>query len=361
MKTEIRVLQIVPNMQQGGIENFIMNVLRNIDRNRYKFDFLVHYSGDFFFDKEIENYGCKIYKLSVRNDKNYKKYFKELKLFFKNNQYDVVHCHMMSVSYIELKYAKKYSNAITICHSHNTSTDKSIKGFIKSIFIKFADRYADFRLACSNKAGNYAFGRKKYYVINNGININRFKYNLNYRIIKRNELKIKQDEILIGNVGRMSYQKNQLLLLDVFSRMISKNENLKLLIIGDGELKTKLIDKIDELKISDYVILLPNQKDIEKYYSAMDIFVLSSRFEGLPLTGVEAQINGLICAFNSTITGELKMSTNVSFFDFKSRTIVENLLSLIDGVKHNDRKMCNDLLKYDINSIIDNLVLFYER
>lgn len=354
--SKIKVLEIVPNMQQGGLENLIMNIIRNIDFTKYEVHFLYHYTSDFYFDNEIIELGCIIHKCSFREDNNIFKYIKYLKTLFSTYKFDVVHSHMLSTSRITLKYAKKYGCPKLINHAHNSTTEKSIKGLLKKIMISCSSKYANIFLACSEEAGNFAYKGKQFTVINNCIDINKFKYNLKNRNSIRKKLSIKEDEIVYGNIGRLNIQKNQKFLIDSFA----KNNNLKtkLVIIGSGELKKELIDRIDELGISDRVIMLENVKS-ELYYSAFDYFVLASLFEGFPLTAVEAQANGCPCIFSNKITNSVKLNNNVSFLDIDSidewaKYFENNNLKRVDklNVKLND---------FDKNNLIDIIDKMYAK
>lgn len=141
----IRVLHIVPNMQAGGLETLIMNIYRNIDRTKVQFDFLVHYTGNYFYDDEIRSLGGRIYKLSVRDDNNFIKYLKDLDAFFKKHpEYKIVHGHMESLGQFYFKAAKKDGVPVRVAHSHNSATENTFKGKIKGLLLK--------RSAVKNKA-----------------------------------------------------------------------------------------------------------------------------------------------------------------------------------------------------------------
>ena len=138
----IRVLHIVPNMQAGGLETLIMNIYRNIDRTKVQFDFLVHYTGNYFYDDEIRSLGGRIYKLSVRDDNNFIKYLKDLDAFFKKHpEYKIVHGHMESLGQFYFKAAKKDGVPVRVAHSHNSATENTFKGKIKGLLLKRLDAW----------------------------------------------------------------------------------------------------------------------------------------------------------------------------------------------------------------------------
>lgn len=318
----IRVLQVVPNMQQGGLENFIMNIYRNINRKKVQFDFLVHYKEEKYFDKEIEKLGGKIFRFSLREDNKILSYMKQLDRFFQEHkEYKIVHCHMSSIGFILFLIAKKNGIKIRIAHSHNADTEKTLKGFIKSILIKPLKYVSTVNFACSQKAGKFLFGNRKFEVIPNAIDVQKFEYNpvIRKRIREKYNL---EDFFVIGHVGRFNVQKNHEFLIDVFNELLKTKPKSKLILIGEGELQDKIKNKVKELKIEDNVLFLGVRDNVNEFYQAMDCFVLPSFFEGLPVVGVEAQVSGLKCIFSDRITREIKIIKDVSFFSIKDNISV---------------------------------------
>lgn len=353
---KIKILEIVPNMQQGGLENLIMNIIRNIDKNKFEIHFLYHYSGDYFFDDEIRKHGGIIHKCSFRNDKNIVKYWKFLDNFFKKNHFDVVHSHMLSTSYFTMKYAAKYGCKIRINHAHNSTTEKSVKGFIKGIMIRLSSTYANTFLACSEESGKFAYGKRDFIVIDNCIDLSRFAFSKKDRDKSRRDLNIKENEIVFGNIGRLNIQKNQLFLIDSFAK--SEIKNKKLLIIGFGELKEKIVAKIKELQLENKVIMLENIKNTEYYYSAMDCFVLPSKFEGFPLTAVEAQANGLPCFFSDNITKKVDLNDNIKFISIDDENNWTMEFDKFNLKRQNE--LSYKLEMYDIKHLVEIISKIYE-
>lgn len=317
----VRILHVVPNMDAGGLETFIMNMYRNIDREKIQFDFLVHYKKKCHYDDEIERLGGKIYRLSFREDNNFIKYIYQLIKFFKNHkEYKIIHGHMLSAAFFYLGIAKINKVPIRIIHSHNTSTEKNLKGNIKSLMLKLSKINSNLWLACSQKAGNFIYGNKEFKVINNAIDLNKFQYNNTVRDKIRKELKI-EDKFVVGHIGRFNSQKNHIFLLEIFSELCKKNTNSILILIGKGELEEVIKSKIEELDLQDKVMLLGVRSDINDIYQGLDVFVLPSLFEGLPVVGVESQAAGLQTILSDTISDEIRISNNVHF------------LKLTDGAK----------------------------
>ncbi|MGX8833546.1 glycosyltransferase [Amedibacillus sp. YH-ame6] len=309
----IRILHVVSILNTGGMENYIMNLYRNIDRNIIQFDFLVHHTNIGFFEDEIKTLGGNVFHMSVLDDKNILKYKKNLKCFFEEHkEYKIVHGHLSSLAYFYLGAAKKAEVPYRISHSHGAGFLKSPKGYVKYLLFRFAKVNANFRFACSTEAGNYLFKKEDFEFIPNAVDSKRFEFDLNKRIEMRSELNV-SNNFVIGHVGRFNLEKNHMFLLELLKKILNVLPNTKLLLLGEGELKNEIICRIHHLQLENYVILAGVHKDCENYYQAMDVFVLPSLFEGLPLTGIEAQYNGLTCLFSDAITKDTIISDLVSF------------------------------------------------
>lgn len=355
----IRILNIVPNMRAAGIESFIMNVYRNIDREKVQFDFIVHNKRREFFDDEIEKLGGKIYRLSFKDDKNIVKYIKDLNNFFKNHkEYKIVHGHMQSMMPLYLYIAKKNKIPIRIAHSHNGSYEKTVKGFILHIFSRFSKKFSSHNIACSNLAGKYLFGKKSFIVIPNGIDVKKFEFNENIRKIVRNELNL-SNEYVIGHVGRFELQKNHRFLIETFNEKLKENSNYVLLLVGEGKYEKEIKKLVKELNIQNKVKFLGVRNDMNRLYQAMDCFILPSLYEGLPVVGVEAQASGLKCLFSDTITKELKITPNAVFISLKSK---QKWLEEIDNDNNfeNRKKFAKIVAQdFEIKNISKKLEKFY--
>ena len=301
----IRVLQVVPNMHRAGLETLIMNIYRNIDRNVIQFDFLVHYKDRFDYDDEIDALGGKIYRLSVRNDNNLLKYLKDLKRFFKEHpEYKIVHGHMESFGFLYSRAAKRAGVKTIIAHSHNAMIEPTLKGRIKNLMNKPWKRYANVLFACSRKAGDFMFRGAPYVVINNGIRCEDFVYNPEVREECRRELGVER-KLVLGHIGRFDPQKNHDFLIDLFADYAATHPDAILLLVGEGALEQNIRKKTEQLELSDRVRFLGVRSDTSRLYQAMDLFLLPSLFEGLPVVGIEAQSAGLPMLTADTVTPEL--------------------------------------------------------
>ena len=316
-KQPIRILQIVPNMQSGGLETLIMNIYRNINREHIQFDFLVHYKEKKFFDDEIESLGGKIYRFSLRDDNNILKYIYQLNKFYKaHKEYKVIHCHMSSIGFINFFIAKFNGIKFRIAHSHNNSTDKTLKGKIKNLLIRPYNFISTLNFACSNSAGKFLFGNKKFEVVPNAIDIELFKYNIEKRNKVRNALKIGSDTFVVGHVGRFNVQKNHKFIIEIFREIKNNNDNSILILVGSGELENNIKELVKKYKLEDSVIFMGNRADVYELYQCFDCFLFPSLFEGLGITLIEAQISGLKCYTSKDVVAkEAKITDNIEYID----------------------------------------------
>ncbi|WP_196594223.1 glycosyltransferase family 1 protein [Pectinatus sottacetonis] len=317
-KQPIRVLQIIGVVCGGGVEAVIMNYYRNIDRNKIQFDFIIDGYEKSLLDDEIESLGGKVYKVEPYS-KNIFKYIYQIYRIIKENNYQIIHSNMNTLSVFSLFAAWLAGAKIRIIHNHSTAVkSEKMRSLLKYILRPFNTIFANKYLACSRVAGKWMFGQKavktgKIKIINNAINIDKFIYNENLRQQLRKELDIKEDTLVIGHVGRFMYQKNHDFLIEVFNKIYEQDNNSILLLIGDGPLKQTIKNKIEKYGLGNSVKFLGVRKDVNKLYNVMDIFLFPSHYEGLGMVGVEAQINGLHCLVADNIPSEIKISDKIKF------------------------------------------------
>lgn len=299
----LRVLQVVTDMRRGGLETMLMNYYRQIDRDNIQFDFLTHRSYRSAYDDEIEELGGVVYHLP-KLDPFSTSYKKALGDFFDEHpEYQIVHVHQDCLSSVILKVAKAHGVKIRIAHSHANSQNKDIKYPIKLYFKRFIPKYATHLMACSCEAGKWMFGTADFIVLNNAINAMEYGYDPQKREEQRKNLGLNQDEILVGHVGRFSPPKNHMYLLEIFSE-IQRTENARLILVGDGMLRSEIAKKIRHLGIEDRVIQTGVRPDVANLLQAMDVFVLPSIYEGLGIVAIEAQAAGIPCIISDTVSAE---------------------------------------------------------
>ncbi|MEK3992338.1 glycosyltransferase family 1 protein [Robertmurraya sp. FSL R5-0851] len=364
----IRVLHVVNKMNRGGIETFLMNVFRNIDRTKVQFDFLTSETstpGD--YDDEIYSLGGRIYQVPSRKQ-GVLNNIKLLNSFFRNHpEYKIVHAHLSSLTNVSsLRVAKKYGVSRRIVHSHNTKEGgSSLHKYIHRFNQLSLKSYATDFFACSDLAAkwmypNELFLNKEFMVINNGIETDKFKFNMNVRNQKRKELGV-ENNFVIGHVGRFFSQKNHDFLIDIFKEFHDKNSDSVLMLVGDGELRSKIEKKVDALGLTGKVIFTGVRSDISELLQAMDIFVFPSLHEGLPVTLVEAQASGLPCIVSNNITKQVKITNNIQYIDLTTpiSTWVEEIME--KRIKHSRRDEGQSIINagFDIEIVAQNLQDYY--
>jgi glycosyltransferase involved in cell wall biosynthesis len=307
----MRILHVVKGMGRGGIETWLMNIFRNIDRQRYQFDFLTHVSEPRPFDEEIRHLGGNM--LPPLSMSNPLKYVHDLKRFFKEyGPYDVIHAHGGNVMGLVLKYAEKAGIPIRIVHSHDLQ--KGQKKRFRSYFYDCVTRrlmfnYATVGLGCSSDAVAALFGKNwqrdpRFGVLLYGLDFQGFNLPENTRQEVRKELNIPLSTPVVGHVGRFTPEKNHLFFIQVAGQIARILPDVKFLLVGDGSLREKIEECIRKEGLVDKFILTGTRSDIPRLLQAMDVFLFTSRFEGLGLVLVEAQAGGLRCVVSDIVPQE---------------------------------------------------------
>lgn len=345
----IKILHSVSNMDRAGIETMLMNFYRNIDRTKFQFDFLCNKSKIGAYEEEILSLGGKIFRTPSLNPLFFLKYKKYMKNLFANNHYDIIHVHNEAMGNYALYCARKNNVNIRIFHAHGSDIEFDFKWPLK-MFCKsrLKKNYTD-RFACSNLAAQFYFGKKKsqdhdYVEVNNAIYINKFIYNEDIRNKIRRENNL-SESLVIGHVGRFMYQKNHNFILDIFKEYLKKDSNAKLILIGDGELESKIKSRVDNECIKN-VLFVGNVKNVNEWYQAFDIFILPSFWEGLPVVGIEAQVSGLQCIFSNKITNEVAITENIKFMPIDNATEWANEIANYKNKVNRFKIIISD--KYDI-------------
>lgn len=346
----------------GGLENLIMNIYRNIDREKIQFDFLVTREEGGIFDEEIKSLGGKIYNIPHMSKVGYKKYTSILYNFFKeHSEYKIVHCHRDALCSIYLNQARKANIPIRIAHSHTMrlSETRDIKGIITTLIKKccmsFTVKNATHYFACSKDAGEWLFGKKvaneKLQIINNGIDIKKYIYDESIVKKIRSELNISKETLLIGHVGRFDIAKNHDFLIDIINKLKLEVVDFKLCLVGEGRLKVDIEEKIKRLNLQDSVIFLGIRNDINELMMSFDIFTFPSLFEGLGIVLIEAQATGLKSLTSDQVPKEADM--NIGLLDFLSIDDIEPWIDEIKIVSENKQKLRKDRCSKQ-KSIINN-------
>lgn len=355
----IRILHIVSYMQRGGLETFIMNCYRHIDRNLVQFDFIVHRNFRSDYDDEIEALGGIIYRMPRLNPFSpaYKKAL--LDLFHAHPKYRIVHCHLDCMSSIPLAAAKKCGVPVRIAHAHNSNQDKNWKYPLKRIYMRKIPAVATHFFACSEAAGQWMFPEQNVTVIDNGIETEKFAFDPEIRSEVRAELGINQ-ELVLGHVGRFMPQKNHAFLIDIFAEVIKRKPNAKLLLMGTGPLENQIRDKVKSMNLANNVKFLGVRSDVNRILQAVDVFVLPSLYEGFGISAVEAQASGAYCVLSDMIPEACKITDVVTFLSLKNDA--SSWAEEIIEVAKNERVSQSGKIAaagFDIQKTADWLQMFY--
>lgn len=307
--------------ESGGIEAFIYNILTHIDLSRFEIDVVVDVLKESVFTADLQKKDITFIQLSGSQ----RAFIGNLRRFARlmdEREYDVIHLNIFqALPLIYLQMAKSKGVPVRIAHSHNNMLRKSAARPLKMCFHRIASvlfsRCATDLWACSDVAARFMFpraARKRmpYVFIPNGIDMERFRFDAKEREVMRKQLHV-ENSFVIGNIGRLCYQKNQDFLIDVLAQVKRIIPNAKLLLVGEGEMLTALQEKVDRLGVSADVIFYGTSRSVEKLLWAMDVFAFPSIFEGLGIVAIEAQAAGLIVICSSEVPSEVKINDTVRF------------------------------------------------
>lgn len=305
----IRVLHSVSNMDRAGIETMLMNYYRRIDRDVIQFDFLVNKQKPGAYDDEIRSLGGNIYVSPGLSPTKYPAYMRFMRDLLRDHpDIKILHGHNEGMMEYALRGAQKAGLPVRIAHAHNTKIIKDYKWPLKVFCKHFIPRTATEYFGCGRDAGIYYFGKKRWeergYTMHNAIDPERFAFSSETRESVRRELGL-GDAFVIGHIGRFNLQKNHKRLVEIFAAVLERRPSAVLLLIGEGELEEQTRQRVSELGIADHVRFMGVRSDIPELCMAMDLFLMPSLFEGLPVVGVEAQAAGVPCLFSAEVTDEV--------------------------------------------------------
>lgn len=359
----MRVAQIVGKMVSGGVEAVVMNYYRNIDKNKIQFDFFADSDSTNIPRSEIESLGGKVVIIPPYQD--LKHYIPEMIDRFRLGNYKIVHSHINTLSVFPLYAAKKASVPIRIAHNHSTAgKGETKKNILKYMLRPFGRMFPTNLAACTKYAGEWMWGKKAYAngeitIFNNAINIDMFKRNNAARDRIRNELGI-SDKFVLGHVGRFCYQKNQEFLIDILAEVKKKKHDAVLMFVGAGNTMDMVLSKAEKMGLKDSVLFLGIKDDVADYYSAMDIFILPSRYEGLGMVAIEAQCAGLPVIASTDVPEETKVTDNIIFLNLSDGAEKWSSYVIGSDLDKDYKDLCLRE-KYDISVQADKLREYYER
>lgn len=308
-----RILVYGMTENRGGIESYLMNYFKSFDHSKIIFDFVTD-SPSVAYEKEIISLGSKIFYIPSRRENVIKNMLSIRKIVLENG-YDTVYYNILSASAVFSMLGLLGTKRVKIItHSHNNSVGNLKVHLTLRPLLNFM---TDKRLACSVTAAKFMFGKryaKRTVIINNAVDTERFKFNSLVRNEVRKEFGI-ENRLVIGHIGRLCYQKNTLFLIDIFNEIVKQNKNAVLLLVGDGEDRNAVINKINQLGLHKSVIMTGVRSDIHRLLQAMDLLLLPSRFEGLPVVLIEAQSAGLRCLTSNAVTKAAKITDLLQYIN----------------------------------------------
>ena len=352
----------------GGIESYVQNMYECIDKKSFLFEFINVSDQGIANEKFLASLGATFWDITPRSRSYIRHVFDLLKFFRQQPRGTIFEFHLMSYSWFEpILIARIFAErGQIILHGHATSESGiSFRARLLSRIGKILVRPNERRFiltACGSEAGEAFFGRNNFLVLANGISLERFSYNERYRVRIRKTMGLRHEHTLIMHVGRFSLQKNHTKLLDIFRSYLEINPHAVLALIGDGELRAAIETKIDEMGMGDSVRLLGRRNDMDALYNAADIIVMPSLYEGIPVSIIEAQANGLECLVSGTISKEVDVSGNVVYIRLSAPS--SEWAAALAGRRFTRDAMASKKLKdtnYNIRNTVKRLESMYNE
>lgn len=313
-----KILYIMSNEPVGGVGSVVKNYQAHFEKSRIQIDFIIFDPReDTPFNREVREKGATVYTFPLLSVKNIGTLIILLQRFYKKHQgeYEIVHVHSPNIAWMCFWNIKCYGVKYRIVHSHSTLySNKKRKVIRNKILCLPINQIADIYMACSKAAGEFLFGKKnikKVIIVRNAIDCNKYKYDLQIRKRIRKEMEL-DGKIVLGHVGHFNKEKNHTFLIEIFEQALRIKENIVLLLVGEGILKEDIIKKVKEKGLEEKVLFLGARNDVHELLQAMDVLLLPSFFEGVPVTGIEAQAAGLPCIMSTKVSKEF----NVGFISY---------------------------------------------
>lgn len=312
----MRILEVCVDLDGGGIDRYLLNYCSRIPE--IQFDFAVVDNKIGILEPQLEALGCHIYRVP-RQSHGVRANYNAIKKILTDNHYDAVHVHLGYRGAVALWCAKRCGVQTRIVHAHIAAEPESIKQrLVRKGFTILVKRLATHLAACGVDAAKWVWGSRTYTkgkvtIHNNAIETSKYAYSVETRTAVRADLGLGDDTLVVGHVGRLSAQKNQLRLLDIFGEIHRMRPDSVLLLVGRGDLENAILRKVEEMSLSGAVRLLGVRDDVPRLLSAFDTFMFPSTHEGLPFTLIETQCNGLPAVSADTVTPLVKLGNDVEF------------------------------------------------
>ena len=355
-------------ISRGGQESYVMSILQNMDLSELSIDLFTPY---YCNNQECVDYISQIGGKVIHEDMPFivggsrREIIPCFDSYLKKNKYDIVHIHSGSVSVLAYytRIAAKYGIQKIIVHSHSSGAKENIKHFLvklyaSGIFKKFVTDFC----ACSIEAARWKFPKnvlKNVKILNNGIDLSKYRYNFTARKKMRELYGIDENELILGHVGRFTYEKNQSFLLDILKKYIDTVGSAKLILVGDGDQLKNVELKAERLGLKDKVIFTGSKGNVNEYMNMFDIFLFPSIYEGLGIVGIEAQASGLPVIASDRIPKSICVTNNVSFLSLDKELM---WCKEIEKKKNVERISCIEEIKkkgFDILDTSNEVRLMY--
>ena len=371
MDQPVRVLHVLAAMDMAGTETLLMNLYRNINRDKVQFDFAVSAEGKCAYDDEIESLGGRIFhypRYRVSNHFKYRKWWE--KFLDQHKEYKIIHGHIGSTAAIYLGIAKKMG-LFSIAHSHGTREKLSVHSIVYGVY-SYPTRFtADYFIGCSRKALTDRYGKKVgndphiSMVLNNGIDARKFIYSEQMRSSVRSSYSVNGSKIVIGTVGRFTAAKNPQEIIRICSELKRREVEFEFWWFGKGELEEEIREGITKNGLQDRIKLLGTRSDIYNALQGMDIFLFPSLWEGLGISCIEAQASGLPTLCSDTVPSEARVTDNIRYLTLNDTKLwCDTIEETAENIRKPDyiRPDNYELIRksgYDISAVADELSSMY--
>lgn len=356
----IKVLQVIGALNMGGAETMIMNIFRNIDREKFDFHFYLCGNENGYYENEVNQLGGIIYNIG-RRKKHPVKYIMALYSYIKNNNIDVVHIHATTALDGLAAVVARIAGVKKVCLFSHCSLGQA--AWKQHIMVKLFMWAVTDKQACSDLAAEWMFGKSAPIISIMPLPIlcDKCKYDSHKAAFMRKELGL-DDCFVVGHIGRMVYPKNHNRLIDIFHEVCKIKPSSRLVLIGSGELESEIKEKILRYGIEDKVLFLGQIENACTYLSAFDIFLMPSRYEGFPTVALESQANGLPCVLSDKITHSIALTDLIHFMSLDMKD--EEWAKVAVNVNCNgNRASYNDLIreKYDVIAVAKKYEQLYSE
>lgn len=347
---KVKVLQYTGAMNRGGAETLLMNIYRNIDREKFEFHFISHSESKSDYDDEIIKLGGKVIYLEKPSIKQLNKFSRQFnKIVNEFGPYDAIHTHMQLFNGIVLKESAKNGISTRISHAH-LNGDYVKNNILRDIYVKYSkvliNKNSTHKLSCSYESGKYLYDSNKFKLINNAIDVNQFKFDKKSDYLNK-ELNLDNDYKIITHIGTFKEAKNHNFIIDIFKQLKQENNKYKLVLVGRGSLEEAIKIKVNNLKLEDDIYFLGVREDIPQILQSTDVFFMPSILEGLPVVLVEAQAAGVPCVISNNIPKECDMKLNL----IKSLDLSEEKDIWVKALINS-----SSIAKTEFNTRVDNII-----